>query len=101
MGAYNAPGLPDITGRVHLGSMRLDGTNMIVIGPVDASGCFGQSGSLDGYPASPLTSETSHFYRYVSFAASKSSQEYGAQSTVMPASADMKMGIYLGQTAQV
>lgn len=101
MGAYNAPGLPDITGRVHLGSMRLDGTNMIVIGPVDASGCFGQSGSLDGYPASPLTSETSHFYRYVSFAASKSSQEYGAQSTIMPASVDMKMGIYLGKTSQV
>ena len=101
MGAYNAAGLPDITGRVHLGSMRLDGTNMIVIGPVNVSGCFGQSDSLDGYPATPLTSENSHFYKYTTFAASRCSTVYSASSTVMPASADMKMGIYLGQTAQV
>ena len=35
----------------------------------------------------------------ISFIASRSNAEYGAQSTVTPASADMTMGLYLGRTA--
>ena len=37
----------------------------------------------------------------IDFLASRYSETYGASDTVMPASVDMKMGIYLGQTAQV
>lgn len=37
----------------------------------------------------------------ITFIASRSNTEYGAQSTVTPASADMAVGIYLGHPSKV
>ena len=45
------------------------------------------------------TSGYSMFNCKINFLASNSSLEYGAQPTVMPASADEVVGLYLGRTS--
>ena len=44
---------------------------------------------------------TNQGWSQMEFDASLSNSEYGSSSTVMPASADMPVGIYLGRPAEV
>lgn len=64
------------------------------------SGAFYPNQTLEGrLYFLPDGSVDGDFASGAKFDASRSSAEYGAQSTVMPASADMAFGIYLGHTA--
>ena len=88
-GKYNEPGVPDITGGVHTGG----GSNEDFTGAFyrqDISLIAGQ------HPTSaPINSSNFHF------AASRVSHIYGASDTVMPASFDASVGLYLGRSAKV
>ena len=67
----------------------------------DQEATIGFSGALEGHPvANAMVLGSVHYgWDGVSFYASRSNSEYGAQSTVMPASADMIFGLYLGTPA--
>ena len=90
-GQYNAPGLP-----VMLGSFSLVWSNNWTFPSNGAAGCFYLS---DVQPASAPPYNGSAGYNLASnvrIQASRSSSVYGSSSTVMPASADMNVGLYLG-----
>ena len=89
-GRYNVPGLPDVVA---------GWSNMQVYR--DQEAIIGFSGALDGHPVQEAMVLGSVHYGWdgVNFYASRSNSEYGAQSTVMPASADMIFGLYLGTPA--
>ncbi len=88
-GKYNEPGVPDITGGVHTGG----GSNEDFTGAFyrqDISLIAGQ------HPTSaPINSSNFHF------AASRVSHIYGASDTVMPASFDVPVALYLGRPAEI
>ena len=88
-GKYNEPGAPDITGGVHTGG----GSNDSFTGAL-----YGQDVSLitGQHPTSAPTNSSNIF-----FAASRVSPVYGASDTVMPASFDVPVALYLGSPAEV
>ena len=90
LGRYNVPGLPDVVA---------GWSNMQVYRDQEAT--IGFSGALEGHPvANAMVLGSGHYgWDSVVFKASRSNSEYGAQSTVMPASVDITMGLYLGNTA--
>ena len=93
-GKCNAPGLPEM-----LGSFSLVWSNNWTFPSNGAAGCFYLS---DVQPASAPPYNGSDGYNLASnvrIQASRSSSVYGASSTVMPASADVSMGLYLGRPA--
>ena len=93
-GKCNAPGLPEM-----LGSFSLVWSNNWTFPSNGAAGCFYLS---DVQPASTPPYNGSAGYNLASnvrIQASRSSSVYGASSTVMPASADVSMGLYLGRLA--
>lgn len=88
-GKYNAPGLPNVTGGVATGAgMKSE---------YDDPGSALYSG--DDSPAEGMTPGASPGNIYLD--ASRNNPLYGASTTVMPASADMAVGIYLGRPAEV
>ena len=87
-GAYNAPGIPDFTGGmgdVHVGAV-----------PSASGACrWYKTGSCQ-----ELSINTGIWnYGNFSVTGSLSHPVYGASSSVMPASADVSMGLYLGRLA--
>ena len=88
-GKYNEPGVPDITGGVHTGG----GSNDSFTGAF-----YGQDVSLitGQHPTSASTNSSNIF-----FAASRVSPVYGASDTVMPASFDVPVALYLGRPAEI
>lgn len=65
-----------------------------------------QSGCFSDMPTWTSTFQPIELQMYYSakgivFSASKSNEHYGASDTIMPASADMTMGLYLGRPAEV
>ena len=85
-GQYNKPGMPDVTGG--WASLSYQG-----------QGTYGAITLTDTVDSSSMAGNQVIKVRSFSFAASLSSTQYGAQSSVMPASADMTVGLYLGRTA--
>ena len=88
MGAYNAPGIPDFTGGmgdVHVGAV-----------PSASGACrWYKTGSCQ-----ELSINTGIWnYGNFSVTGSLSHPVYGASSSVMPASTDVSMGLYLGRLA--
>ena len=82
------PGLPDILG-------TLPSEN----GAVGTSGAFaGGASGVQSYLGPDGTDSISY---QLSFKASRSSGVYGASATVMPASAETLIALYLGHPAQV
>lgn len=88
-GKYNTPGLPGIAGTFTGGSPE-DGDHASS-GAFQATGQAGHAGLQGGNIARGI----------ISFMPSLSSPIYAASNTVMPASVNIKTGIYLGQTTQV
>ena len=62
-------------------------------------------GVLSKAYVAPRNNETGNIisanYSNITIDLSKGSSEYGASSTVMPASADITVGIYLGRSAKI
>ena len=88
-GAYNEPGVPDITGGVHTGGGSNDGFT---------GAFYGQDISLiTGQHPSSAAINSSNFF----FAASRASHVYGASDTVMPPSVDLPVALYLGSSTEV
>ena len=88
-GAYNEPGVPDITGGVHTGGGSNDGFT---------GAFYGQDISLiTGQHPSSAAINSSNFF----FAASRASHVYGASDTVMPPSVDLPVALYLGGSTEV
>lgn len=89
IGRYNAPGAPDISGE----SGGYWANKSIAEGALGFSVIETEQSYSGG--SEPVT------VRNMTLAASLSNPIYGASSTVMPASADMAIGIYLGRAAEV
>lgn len=100
-GRYNAAGVPGIIG---------DFYNLVTNNPPSipqmgyAHGCFytpaerGDAGSIVGIATSAMITVATTGDG-IQMDASKSSAVYGSSSTVMPASVDLTVGMYLGRTA--
>ena len=89
LGRYNVPGIPNIKAAANV---------LIAYENARMSGAFKETWrNMNGNVG---TGTTMGGYTF-ELDASLSSAKYGASDSVMPASVDMKMGIYLGQTAQV
>lgn len=100
VGKYNAPGMPGLTGKIQRPAQLADDFN------------FGGEW-LETSESGALTSTQHTINQSINSApwaggsclgsiildASRSNSEYGASDTVMPASADITLGIYLGWTA--
>ena len=93
-GKFNAAGLPDIVGTAGVGGSHGASYELCMDGN---SGALGANGGLGIHSYAPQTADNT--YGGLSFAASYSSPLYGSTNTVMPACADMTMGLYLGRTA--
>ena len=91
-GKYNEPGLPDFSGSM---TQMLD---RATVGVVELSGIFYSNDLVSGTIAAS-SGEIRNQPVIIKAAGSRSSAIFGASSTVMPASADMAVGIYLGQPA--
>lgn len=95
-GQYNSPGLPGIIGNFTDLAVGADGLNTMG----SANGAFRVPAnvglSLQKATARSILSETGDG---IAFDASWSSSVYSGSDTVMPASADMTVGLYLGRTA--
>ena len=94
MGKFNTPGLPELAG-----SFIVGWTNALI--PTYAhDGCFYAS----TYQAAQLnqtgTTAVENTFT-LGMKASKANGTFGKSSTVMPASTDLFMGIYLGRSAEV
>ena len=90
IGKYNAPGAPNITG-------------CLAVNRLSTGGIFQQSGAVgmdqsDTYGSPPDVGTEGNNYS-ITINASLSNSEYGAQPTVMPASADILVAVYLGRSA--
>ena len=98
-GKYNAPGLPNVVGSVKL----QPDDNAFSQGKVTALPLT--SGALDATWGGYGHTSDIGFFPYnisgISVDASKASSVYGSSDTVMPASADMAVGLYLGRPAEV
>ena len=91
-GAYNAAGLPGLTGRTSLRSSVGFGGG--------AAGVFKKT--IDNSLIyEPSFEPKSNDMAWLEFDASGSSTIYSASTTVMPESADMSVGLYLGCLTKV
>ena len=86
-GKFTPAGLPDIGGYMN---------GLFVAASVESGGALTLS---TGTPDRQTADGPVNSWGYVDFKASKSSQVYGSNATVMPASADMFVAIYLGSPA--
>lgn len=93
MGKYTAPGLPNLTGY----SATAAYWSKSVTPP---NGVFTISNRLD-YAFSPIPEGSEATSYSLNFAANSGNAIYGASSTVMPASVDITVGLYLGCPAEV
>lgn len=93
-GQYNVPGLPEI-----LGAVSLAWPDAWTFPSAGASGCLYMSDFTDA--SIPIAEKSTgwNLPANVRMAASRSSSIYSASDTVMPASADMIFGLYLGTPA--
>lgn len=89
VGQYNAAGMPGITGKFF--TTELGGAIPITSGALYSEIVYNSYRS---------TGNNGESYRIV-IDANRSNSEYGAQSTVTPASTDMNLGVYLGLAAKV
>ena len=94
VGKFNAPGLPNFIGACHVGF------------PEGQQGTFGHTGIVKPtgyvigmYGGGSLHDGTAGHTGGIVIDSSLGSDIYGASDTVMTASADMAVGIYLGHTA--
>lgn len=89
-GAYNAAGLPGATGR-----LLCEGGLWGLYTPGDGTGVvFADStGGIWGFQGGPQ----SNFASGINIDLSRASAVFGASNTVMPASADITVGLYLGR----
>ncbi|WP_346666330.1 hypothetical protein [uncultured Mailhella sp.] len=92
MGAYNTAGLPNVTGKIQGG----DSAGVTIWAHHLDKGALSSIMNTKSY-ASPA--EAVSEYYDVEIDASRSNSIYAASDTVMPASADMTMALYLGRTA--
>ena len=88
MGRYNHAGLPEIAGS--LGRTASDSKSQ-------TTGAFEQTG-ISSAVLNAATNGSILAYM-TTFSAEKANSIYGLYDTVMPASADMIIGLYLGRTA--
>ena len=88
MGKFNAAGLPDIVGTLRSWIRMAEGTGAFYTATENAAN-VGVEDFVTLADNGPQTT----------FDASRCSPVYGSSDTVMPASADMAVGIYLGRTA--
>lgn len=93
VGQFNRAGMPNITGLYYFRSAADASFNSPSYSGAIYYGPRGNSG-----PRLSVGSDNEQAVS-VGLDASKSSQEYGAQSTVMPASVDMIVALYLGRVA--
>ena len=87
--------MPEIAGQLCVG---------FVEGQLATFNGSGALGSLQSYPelyGGGSQKYDGSTYGGITIIASRSNQEYGAQPTVMPASADTLFGIYLGRASEV
>ena len=90
-GHYNAPGLPGATGFVGWASWHAFNF---------AQGVFsGVAATAEQSIASDLLIQELLIYRAAKFDLSSSNAIFGNSDTVMPSSADLAVGLYLGRTA--
>ena len=88
-GKYNAPGLPDIEG--YLSGADFDG---------DSSDAFTGAFQSTGWTDPGMAGGGDHkIERSVAFLASRSNSIYGASTTVMPASVNLPIILYLGNSS--
>ena len=88
-GKYNAPGLPDIEG--YLAGADFDG---------DSSDAFTGAFQSTGWTDPGMAGGGDHkIERSVAFLASRSNSIYGASTTVMPASVNLPIILYLGNSS--
>ena len=86
-GAWNAPGVPNITGKI---GARSPGTTLV--------GAFFLSPNTEGMPCGTFVgSDSNRGINAPTLDASRSSTIYGASSTVMPPSVNIPVIIYLGR----
>ena len=90
IGRFNPAGMPDIIG-------HFDGCDILGDSQSDWSGAFSRDGMLYGNVA--VATPGIGIELPTTFKASLYSAVYGKNSTVMPASVDMVIGLYLGRTA--
>lgn len=88
-GKFNAAGLPDISGYVVNITAQVDYTSGLSVG-----GAFAVPEQVETVTYSDKQVSTGH--DGFTFKASRSSTRYGESDTVMPASCDMLVGVYLG-----
>ena len=86
--------MPEISGYVVNIAAQIDYTSGLSVG-----GAFAVPDQVETVTYSDKV--VSSGYDGFTFKASRSSSEYGASNTVMPASVDMSVGLYLGRPAEV
>ena len=93
-GGYNAPGVPNITGKGSIAGYTL--------ADVDSSGAF-YNVIIDNDEKKWLKKEPndSHKLATLSMSAARMGSVYGKSDTVMPASIETPVALYLGSFAQV
>ena len=90
IGRFNPAGMPDIIG-------HFDGCDILGDSQSDWSGAFCRDGMLYGNVA--VATPGIGIELPTTFKASLCSAVYGKNTTVMPASVDTQMGLYLGRPA--
>ena len=103
VGKYNIPGMPNIAGGFWdlLSSSGVSDVVYTTMG--NAGGAFYVPYHSSGNDVATITTNGKKVSDKdgIGLDASRSNSEYGAQSTVMPASADMIFGLYLGRQAEI
>ena len=89
LGKFNAAGLPDLEGKMYAGTYN----------DYTTSGAFYTSGLP--HLIHTLSGGSIFGGEYFYFEASRYNAIFGSCNTVMPASADISSGIYLGRPAEV
>ena len=91
-GKYNKPGLPDITGKM-FGLRRMDQIkNESSTSALDWNAYDMSMAATQAAVSTPSD---------ISFKASRANKTYGASTTVMPASVETPVALYLGRPAEV
>ena len=91
-GAYNKPGLPNITG---------GWSNFNLLRPASNVSNYTGAFSANAVAAVPVQGGSYWGWDGLSFNASRSSAIYGASATVTPESANLPAALYLGRFAEV
>ncbi len=94
-GKYNVPGVPNITGET-IGYTFGASSGYVHL----PTGAYGDTGTGNEYGFMAISGEQ-HTGEYGTFDASRCSVVYGSSDSVMPASADIPIALYLGNPAQI